>query len=174
MWLRDAAGDQWEVLWPDGYSPEFQGGIPVIVREGDVVASEGDLITVSGHRPPGLGSHCMIGIVFEATDVVRLTPQLAGEIDCGAQPEKVCDDVVTALTAGIEAAGGAIQDLVLIPYECRLDSSDPVDCPALNADVAVGAVLSLVDGTEQQYNCLRPTGSDTFGCVWIDSPPIIN
>jgi len=39
IWLRDAAGDQWEILWPDGYSAEFSGdlpfpGAPVIIRDG--------------------------------------------------------------------------------------------------------------------------------------------
>jgi len=69
VWLRDAAGDQWEILWPDGYAAEFHGGVPVIVRGEDVVATEGDVVTVSGHRPPGVGSHCMVGIVYEATEV---------------------------------------------------------------------------------------------------------
>jgi hypothetical protein len=84
MWLRDAAGDQWEILWPDGYAAEFRGDlpvgggdVPVIVREGGVVASEGDLVTVSGHRPPGVGSHCMVGIVFAATEVT------VANVDCG-------------------------------------------------------------------------------------------
>jgi hypothetical protein len=181
VWLRDAANNRWEILWPDGYSSEFSGdlpvggNVPVIVRDGEVIARNGDLVTVSGHRPPGAGSHCMVGTVYQANEVVRVTPQLAGEIDCGVQPENVCDDVVSALAAGVESEGEAIQDVVLVPYKCRLDAADPVDCPpVLNAELAVGAVITLVDGTEWRYNCFRPTGSDTFECVWIDSPPIIN
>jgi hypothetical protein len=181
IWLRDAVGDRWEILWPDGYSAEFSGDlpaggtVPVILRNREVIARGGDLVTVSGHRPHGVGSHCMVGIVFAATEVVGVTPQLEGEIDCGVQPENVCDGVVAALAAGIESAGGAIEHLVLVPYECRLDATDPVGCPpVLNTELAVGAMLTLADGTERQYNCLRPIGGYTFECGWIDTPPIIN
>ena len=70
VWLRDQAGTAWEIIWPKDYEASFQDGSAVIVADGEVVAFAGDRITVYGNRPAGAGSHCMVGIVYEADSVL--------------------------------------------------------------------------------------------------------
>jgi hypothetical protein len=69
IWLRDDDGNAWEIVWPEPYRQEFRGGTPVLLRDGQVVAREGDRVTVSGMISRDLGSHCMVGIVYEASEV---------------------------------------------------------------------------------------------------------
>ncbi len=71
-WLTDATGKQWEVLWPAGYRIGFPAGRdPVLTGpDGDIVARAGDIVALMGGPPSGLGSHCMVGQLFEATAVV--------------------------------------------------------------------------------------------------------
>lgn len=66
VWLRDADGVVWEILWRDGYTRDFRDDVAVILYQGQVVATEGDVLTVQGHRPAGAGTWCMRGIVYEA------------------------------------------------------------------------------------------------------------
>jgi hypothetical protein len=70
VWLRDQAGTAWQVIWPKGYEASFQDGSAVIVADGGVVATAGDRITVYGSQPSGAGSHCQVGIVYEAESVL--------------------------------------------------------------------------------------------------------
>jgi hypothetical protein len=70
VWLRDQAGTAWEVIWPKGYEATFRDGSAVLVADGEVVATVGDRITVYGNRPSGAGSHCMVGIVYEAESIL--------------------------------------------------------------------------------------------------------
>jgi hypothetical protein len=70
VWLRDQAGTVWEVNWPKGYEATFRDGSAVLVSDGEVVATAGDRITVYGSRPSGAGSHCQVGIVYEAKSVL--------------------------------------------------------------------------------------------------------
>ena len=70
VWLRDQAGTAWEVIWPKGYEATFSDGVAVLVFNGEVVATAGDRLTVYGDRPAGAGSHCMVGIVYEADSVL--------------------------------------------------------------------------------------------------------
>lgn len=71
-WLTDSTGKQWEILWPEGYRIAFPAGRdPVLIgHDGEVVARAGDVIAVEGAPPSGLGSHCMVGELFEATRVI--------------------------------------------------------------------------------------------------------
>ncbi len=70
VWLRDQADTAWEVIWPEPYEATFREGSAVLVADGGVVARAGDRITVYGSRPAGAGSHCMVGIVYEAESVL--------------------------------------------------------------------------------------------------------
>lgn len=71
-WLTDSAGERWEVLWPAGYRISFpEGRDPVLTGPGDeIVARAGDVVAVDGAPPSGLGSHCMVGELFAATQLV--------------------------------------------------------------------------------------------------------
>lgn len=71
-WLTDATGKQWEILWPAGYRIGFPDGREPILSgpRGEIVARAGDSIALNGQRPSGLGSYCMVGELFEATQVV--------------------------------------------------------------------------------------------------------
>lgn len=69
VWLLDSSGARWEVIWPDGYMDGFRDGVPALLKNGTVVASEGDIVTVTGRRPTGLGSRCMVGTLYDATEV---------------------------------------------------------------------------------------------------------
>jgi hypothetical protein len=71
-WLTDSTGKRWEVLWPEGYRIAFPAGPdPVLTGPGDeIVARAGDTVAVHGAPPTGLGSHCMVGELFEATQLV--------------------------------------------------------------------------------------------------------
>jgi hypothetical protein len=70
VWLRDQAGTAWEIIWPAGYEATFREGSAVIVADGGVAARAGDRITVYGSQPSGAGSHCQMGIVYEAESVL--------------------------------------------------------------------------------------------------------
>jgi hypothetical protein len=70
-WLRDDAGRRWEIIWPAGYRDMFRDGVAVLVENGEAFAEAGDTITVRGHRPSGLASFCMVGILYQA-DSVRI------------------------------------------------------------------------------------------------------
>lgn len=75
-WLTDSTGKRWEVLWPEGYRVTFpEGPDPVLLGPGDeIVARAGDTVVVNGAPPSGLGSHCMVGELFEATQLVGVGP----------------------------------------------------------------------------------------------------
>jgi hypothetical protein len=70
-WLTDTAGKQWEVFWPEGYRITFPAGRdPVLTGPGDeIVARAGDVVAVNGAPPSGVGSLCMVGELFEATEL---------------------------------------------------------------------------------------------------------
>jgi hypothetical protein len=70
VWLTDAQGNRWEILWPEGYHHEFVDGVPSLMRDGEVVATAGHTIAVRGMRSRDLGSVCMVGIVYEASEVL--------------------------------------------------------------------------------------------------------
>ena len=69
IWIRDDDGHAWEIRWPEGYEDGFRNGVAVLLREGEIAATEGDVITVSGQRSRAQGSWCMVGIIYEAAEV---------------------------------------------------------------------------------------------------------
>jgi hypothetical protein len=70
IWLRDQSGRAWEILWPKEFEAVFVDGVAVLKNSGVVVASAGDRITAYGRRPTGVGSWCMVGIIYEAREVL--------------------------------------------------------------------------------------------------------
>jgi hypothetical protein len=70
IWITDAQGTRWEIFWPTGYRQEFMDGAARLTLQGQVVAVEGDSLTVRGSRSRDLGSVCMVGIVYEASEVL--------------------------------------------------------------------------------------------------------
>lgn len=72
-WVTDASGQRWELAaaLPDGYATGFDGRTPILTHDGVVVAQVGDRLGLNGVQdPPDLGSFCMVGRVFEVTEVV--------------------------------------------------------------------------------------------------------
>lgn len=72
-WVTDATGQRWELIagLPDGYATGFEGRMPILTHEGEVVARVGDRLGLNGVKdPPDLGSFCMVGRVFQVTEVV--------------------------------------------------------------------------------------------------------
>jgi hypothetical protein len=84
-WLRDEEGEIWEVVWPEGYEIEFEYGLPNLHRPGELVALAGDVIGVNGAVPVGPGSLCLVGMPFQATEIVFVDPP-APPVE-GALPE---------------------------------------------------------------------------------------
>jgi hypothetical protein len=71
IWLMAPGGSRWAVLWPEGYSEELRGEEAVLLRDGQVIAREGDYLTVRGSRSDEF-SYC--GITYDANDVVEILP----------------------------------------------------------------------------------------------------
>ena len=78
IWLTDPHGNRWEIIWPVGYRQEVVEGVATLSLEGQVVAVAGDPITVRGTRSRDFGSVCMIGIVYEASEVLFEQQLVAG------------------------------------------------------------------------------------------------
>jgi hypothetical protein len=70
IWLTDPQGNRWEIIWPAGYRQEVVEGVATLSLDDQVVAVAGDNITVRGARSSEFGSVCMIGIVYEAAEVI--------------------------------------------------------------------------------------------------------
>lgn len=71
LWLTDGTGQQWEILWPDGYRGGFQDGEPVLISGGALVARGGAMLTVRGTLPTDIGSFCLAGTILRA-DTLRV------------------------------------------------------------------------------------------------------
>lgn len=67
--LRTDDGTHYEVLYPEGWEVR-RDPVGLVSPEGDVVAEEGDEVTVRGRESSGTVSICQIGPIFEATAVV--------------------------------------------------------------------------------------------------------
>jgi len=68
-WLERPEG-RYEVWWPEGYEIEFSP-LRLIGPSGDVVAVEGDSVTVQGSRVRDAMTICQVGPVFDADAVLR-------------------------------------------------------------------------------------------------------
>lgn len=68
VWVDGADGERYEVLWPGGWEADAD---PVELRdpEGQVVAREGDEVTVRGTTPADVATVCQVGTVVEASEV---------------------------------------------------------------------------------------------------------
>jgi hypothetical protein len=74
MWLEEPSGRRVDIFWPDGWDQDFD---PLRLSDGTgrVVASEGDVLTVTG-PVDGIGdSICSPGVVFlaETVEIVART-----------------------------------------------------------------------------------------------------
>ncbi len=68
VWLETPDG-RYEVLWPDDIKAETD---PVqLVRDGEVVAEEGDEVVVEGHVEDDMVSVCQVGTIFTAERLVE-------------------------------------------------------------------------------------------------------
>jgi hypothetical protein len=68
VWLDTGDGRRVEVVWPEGYRASVD---PVMLRDatGDVVAAEGDAVTVEGAPARDRVSTCQIGEIWTATAI---------------------------------------------------------------------------------------------------------
>lgn len=67
-WLDAGDGTRYEVLYPDGYRIQFDP-VQLVDPDGEVVASEGDTLTVRGEARKDMASICQVGELFEAREV---------------------------------------------------------------------------------------------------------
>lgn len=67
-WLETRDGARYEVFWPEGYQLEWSP-LQLVGPDGEVVAGEGEQITVAGRTSTDMASICMVGTIFEATEV---------------------------------------------------------------------------------------------------------
>jgi hypothetical protein len=159
----------WTMLVP-GEAPQ-----PLDVEAGNVslVAHGASYVGLAtgGGRSCGRVSACQAELIFGLPRAADAPPR-SPIVECGHQPQVVCDDVGGLLLATLAREGQAVQSIIVVPFQCRLV---PVGCPPiLNTEFAVGAKVILLDGTERQYNCLRPSGGATLECNGINGPPIID
>ena len=70
-YLEAADRVRYEVIYPDGWRVT---AAPLELRnpEGEVVATGGDTVTVRGSHAGDMASICMIGPIFEASEVVSI------------------------------------------------------------------------------------------------------
>jgi hypothetical protein len=70
-YLEADDGTRYEVIYPDGWQVS---AAPLELRdpEGEVVATGGDTVTVSGHEAADMVSICQIGPMFMADEVVSV------------------------------------------------------------------------------------------------------
>ena len=69
--IESADGTRYEVIYPDGWDLELSP-VRLISPDGEVVARDGDEITVRGREASDMASICQIGPIFTATDVVSV------------------------------------------------------------------------------------------------------
>jgi hypothetical protein len=66
-WL-DVDGERYEVFYPEGYTVEFEP-VRLMGPDGEVVAGEGDEVTITGEVTTDRMSICQVGQIVEATAV---------------------------------------------------------------------------------------------------------
>ena len=69
--LEAADGTRYEVIYPDGWDLELSP-LRLISPEGEVLAREGDIVTVRGREASDMASICQIGPIFTASEVVSV------------------------------------------------------------------------------------------------------
>jgi hypothetical protein len=68
MWLEDQTGRRVDVIWPDGWDQAFHP-LRLLDDSGQIVAREGDVLTVSGPADGVGDSMCSPGAIFVAEQV---------------------------------------------------------------------------------------------------------
>lgn len=66
-WLETDAGNV-EVFYPPGYEIAFDP-VRLVGPDGEVVATEGEQVTVRGQAATDMASICQVGTLFQATEV---------------------------------------------------------------------------------------------------------
>ena len=69
-WVDGDDGNRYEVMWPEGYEADTDSG--ELSAGGEVVASSGDELTITGQVAEGMASTCQVGTIFEAEEVTVL------------------------------------------------------------------------------------------------------
>lgn len=69
--LEAADGTRYEVIWPEGWTL-LRNPFRLQDPAGQVVASGGETITVRGQEATDMGSICMVGPIFRASEVVTI------------------------------------------------------------------------------------------------------
>jgi hypothetical protein len=68
-YLETLDGTRYEVIYPDGWTID-RSSATLRDPSGEVIASGGDVVTVRGREATDMASFCMIGPIFQATEVV--------------------------------------------------------------------------------------------------------
>lgn len=69
--LEAADGTRYEVIYPDGWTL-LRNPFRLQDPDGEIVASGGETVTVRGAEATDMGSICMVGPIFRATEVVTI------------------------------------------------------------------------------------------------------
>jgi hypothetical protein len=75
IWLAAPDSSRWAVQWPDGYDEELRGDAAVLLRGAEVIAREGDEVTVRGSRRDGF-SYC--GFTYSVEEILAVEPGQEG------------------------------------------------------------------------------------------------
>lgn len=70
-YLEAADGTRYEVIYPPGYDID-RSSATLRDPAGEVIASAGDVVTVRGREATDMASTCMIGPIFQASEVVSV------------------------------------------------------------------------------------------------------
>ncbi len=70
-YLEAADGTRYEVIYPEGWTL-LRNPFRLQDPEGEIVASGGETITVRGQEATDMASICMVGPIFQATEVVTI------------------------------------------------------------------------------------------------------
>ena len=76
-YLEADDGTRYEVIYPEGWRVQASP-LQLTDPDGSVVATGGETITVAGGRADDMASFCMIGPIFQASDVVSIEPATGG------------------------------------------------------------------------------------------------
>jgi hypothetical protein len=76
-WIEPTGGvdgklDRVEPMLPDGYRIEFDPGLVLIGPDGEVVASDGDEVSVVGAVAADAASLCQTGVIYQVEEVVAV------------------------------------------------------------------------------------------------------
>jgi len=163
-WLMDEAGQRWEVLWPDGYQTSFRGDLTVLTGpDGATIGSTGDRLGVSGAEPADLGSFCMVGRVFQSTNVFVIQA-LDELLECRHTDATLCRGTATWALREV----GQRTSVVSVEVDEEPACPGSADCAPAESQHRAGVIVHLVDGSQLLFNLvdfrgqaqLVPAGTD--------------